>query len=184
MNILISYTVIHFISSCLSVPTNINSLHEPINSLKNQEDMVLQKIKELEQQKNELFIEINKAIEESVAVLKNSNLTNAKQGVSYIENLKKQIKNVANTSDSIPREHYHDRYSDESSVNKPYNESNSIDARRHSGKHEHRAFKNNNNVRMRAVDEDTARARWKHATAVERPADQIFLKEAEKELNR
>lgn len=181
MNILISYTIIQFISSCLSVPTNTNSLHEPINSLKNQEDMVIQKIKELEQQKNELFIEINKAIEESVAVLKNSNLTNAKQGVSYIENLKQQIKNVANTNDS--REHYHDRNSDESGVNKPYNERNSIDARRHSGKHKHRAFINKHNSRMRAVDKDAARAKWEHAT-VARPADQMFLIKAEKDLDK
>lgn len=142
MNILISFTIIHyFISSCLSVPTNINSLHEPTNSSKNQEYIVVQEIKELEQQKDELFIEINKAMEESVALLKNNNVPNAEQGVSYIEDLKKQIKNIANTNDS--QEHYHGTYSDEGNFTRPYDEKIGVvaDARRKSDKY-HKRDKN------------------------------------------
>lgn len=154
MNILLTYTVInYFISSCLSVPTNLNSLQEdPIfttNSSKNQENVVLQQIAELQQQKDDLFREINKAMEESVAALKNSNVTNAQQGVSYIEDLKIQIKNIANTNDK--KEHDRDVYPDNGNVTTAYNEKNSelADARRNSDKQykQHKNSKINNKTK-------------------------------------
>lgn len=140
MNILISYIIIHcFVTRCLSIPTNTRSVKElsiyTTSSLKIQENTVVRKIKELEQQKDGLFREINKAMEESVAALKNSNVTNAEQGVSYIEDLKMQINNIANANGN--QNYDYDTDSDNGSTTIANHDNNSIDAdtRRKNNKH-------------------------------------------------
>lgn len=96
------------------------------HSLKTNEGVVLEKIKELEQQKDELFREINKAMEESISALKNSNVSNAERGVIYIEDLKRQIKNIADTDNN--HEDDHDADSGIDSTPFTYDEKNSINA--------------------------------------------------------
>lgn len=58
-------------------------------------DTLLKEIKDLETQKNDLYDEINKAIDESIIALNKSNDTDAVTGVNYIKDLKKQIKEIS-----------------------------------------------------------------------------------------
>lgn len=128
---LISCIVIHnLLSRCLCLPTNLNSLQE--DSVKIHEDMIIKKIKELEQHKNELFRDIHKAMEESVVALKKSNVSNAERGVSYIENLKMEIKNIGKRNQGPEY--------------KTVDENSIVDLRRHNqrGEHHHHHNKKKN----------------------------------------
>lgn len=55
------------------------------------------KIKKLESEKSELFKQINDAIDDSVISLKKSNNNDSQLGISYIQDLKKQIKDLNET---------------------------------------------------------------------------------------
>lgn len=63
------------------------------------------KIEALEKEKGELFQQINKAIEESVNLLKASNSSEAVLGVKYMEKLKDQIKEINGTDIKDLEEH-------------------------------------------------------------------------------
>lgn len=78
----------------------------PLNDVSQEEkdqtdaDALLKEIKVLERQKNDLYKEINKAIDESIAALTKSNDTDAVIGVKYIQDLKKQMKEYNDTEDT------------------------------------------------------------------------------------
>lgn len=81
-----------------------NPLNDVSQEEKNQTganaDALLNEIKELERQKNDLYKEINKAIDESITALTKSNDTDAVTGVKYIQDLKKQMKEYNDTEDT------------------------------------------------------------------------------------
>ncbi|XP_026317448.1 uncharacterized protein LOC113228387 [Hyposmocoma kahamanoa] len=139
---------------------------------------------------------MNKAMEESVALLKNNNVPNAEQGVSYIEDLKKKIKNIANNDKQDRQEHYHGTYSGEGNFTTPYDEKIGVvaDARRKSDKY----HKRNKNIVVENmyIGKTDAFRRYKEAAVLSMvtemstnpvsstdTAHEKFYDKAEKELN-
>lgn len=89
----------------LAIPVNkIEPLNEANEEEKNETDVdgdaLLKEIKDLERQRNNLYEEINKAIDDSIMTLSKSNDTDAVTGVNYIKDLKKQIKELNDTEDT------------------------------------------------------------------------------------
>lgn len=94
-----------YVYDAFAVPAiEINVLKEINTEAKNQTnddgDDLLKEIKELEKQKNDLYTEINKAIDESITALNKSNDTDALTGINYIKDLKKQMKEFNDTEDT------------------------------------------------------------------------------------
>lgn len=97
--------LLYIFSGTFAVPAIEKNLLNKVNlEARNQTDAdgdsLLKEIKELERQKNYLYKEINKAIEESITALNKSNDTDAVTGVNYIKDLKKQIKEFNDTEDT------------------------------------------------------------------------------------
>lgn len=74
--------------------------NQDMNSKQYNESIQL-KIKQLESEKGELYKQINKAIDDSVLLLENTNDTEAKLGISYMKDLKQQIKEINGTGIKI-----------------------------------------------------------------------------------
>lgn len=96
--------LLYMFNHAFAIPAvQTNPLNEVSQEARNQTDVdgdpLLKDIKDLERQKNDLYKEINKAIDESITALNKSTDTDAVIGVNYIKDLKKQMKEFNDTED-------------------------------------------------------------------------------------
>lgn len=97
--------VFYLFCDALAIPAiETKLLNEANEDAKNQTDAdgdaLFKEIKDLERQRNDLYKEINKAIDDSITALSESNDTDAITGVNYIKDLKKQMKEFNDTEDT------------------------------------------------------------------------------------